>query len=109
MSGDRRLIPGDRRLIPGNRRLIPGDRRLIPGDRRLMPEDRRLMPEDRRPMLVVLLELFTICIFSYLNLDDVAHNSINKFLSDLVDKALFDLQCSYCLELGKVRILVQVR
>jgi len=41
-------------------------------------------------------------------LDDVDHNSINKFLSGLVEKALFDLQSSYCLEVGEVRIVYSI-
>ncbi|XP_010789686.1 activating signal cointegrator 1 complex subunit 3-like, partial [Notothenia coriiceps] len=36
---------------------------------------------------------------SYYNLEDVSHESINKFLSNLVEKSLRDLECSYCLEI----------
>ncbi|XP_078001399.1 activating signal cointegrator 1 complex subunit 3-like [Glandiceps talaboti] len=38
---------------------------------------------------------------SYYNLEDVEHNSINTFLSNLVEKALVELECSYCLEVGE--------
>lgn len=38
---------------------------------------------------------------SYYNLDDTDHDSINKFLSGLVEKALFELESSYCLEIGE--------
>ncbi|KAL4233009.1 activating signal cointegrator 1 complex subunit [Mactra antiquata] len=38
---------------------------------------------------------------SYYNLDDTDHNSINRFLSGLVEKALFELESSYCLEIGE--------
>ncbi|KAL5009476.1 hypothetical protein ScPMuIL_011781 [Solemya velum] len=35
---------------------------------------------------------------SFYNLDGTDHDSINKFLSGLVEKALYELQCSYCIE-----------
>ncbi|XP_078504501.1 activating signal cointegrator 1 complex subunit 3 [Lissotriton helveticus] len=38
---------------------------------------------------------------SYYNLDDVDHDTINKFLSQLVEKSLFDLESSYCIEIGE--------
>ncbi|XP_069462625.1 activating signal cointegrator 1 complex subunit 3 [Ambystoma mexicanum] len=38
---------------------------------------------------------------SYYNLDDVGHDTINKFLSSLVEKSLVDLECSYCIEIGE--------
>ncbi|KAJ8290873.1 hypothetical protein GJAV_G00018670 [Gymnothorax javanicus] len=38
---------------------------------------------------------------SYYNLEDVSHESINKFLSNLVEKSLRDLECSYCMEIGE--------
>uniref|UniRef100_A0A8D0L2G8 Activating signal cointegrator 1 complex subunit 3 n=1 Tax=Sphenodon punctatus TaxID=8508 RepID=A0A8D0L2G8_SPHPU len=38
---------------------------------------------------------------SYYNLDDVSHDTINKFLSNLVERSLFDLECSYCIEIGE--------
>uniref|UniRef100_A0A4W3HS85 Activating signal cointegrator 1 complex subunit 3 n=1 Tax=Callorhinchus milii TaxID=7868 RepID=A0A4W3HS85_CALMI len=34
---------------------------------------------------------------SYYNLDDVNHDTINKYLSSLVEKCLMDLECSYCM------------
>lgn len=36
---------------------------------------------------------------SYYSLDDVSHDTINKFLSNLVEKSLRDLECSYCMEI----------
>uniref|UniRef100_W5NIJ2 Activating signal cointegrator 1 complex subunit 3 n=1 Tax=Lepisosteus oculatus TaxID=7918 RepID=W5NIJ2_LEPOC len=38
---------------------------------------------------------------SYYNLDDINHDTINKFLSNLVEKSLRDLECSYCMEIGE--------
>lgn len=40
---------------------------------------------------------------SYYNLEDVSHDTMNKYLSSLVEKSLFDLECSYCIEIGEVR------
>ncbi|XP_036929832.1 activating signal cointegrator 1 complex subunit 3 [Acanthopagrus latus] len=36
---------------------------------------------------------------SYYNLEDITHESINKFLSTLVERSLRDLECSYCMEI----------
>ncbi|KAM9353179.1 activating signal cointegrator 1 complex subunit 3 [Symphorus nematophorus] len=36
---------------------------------------------------------------SYYNLEDTSHESINKFLSNLVERSLRDLECSYCMEI----------
>ncbi|KAJ0066258.1 hypothetical protein NL108_004118 [Boleophthalmus pectinirostris] len=36
---------------------------------------------------------------SYYNLEDISHESINKYLSTLVEKSLRDLECSYCIEI----------
>ncbi|TNN71058.1 Activating signal cointegrator 1 complex subunit 3 [Liparis tanakae] len=36
---------------------------------------------------------------SYYSLEDVSHESINKFLSGLVQKSLRELECSYCIEI----------
>ncbi|KAM8954511.1 activating signal cointegrator 1 complex subunit 3 isoform 1-T1 [Pelodytes ibericus] len=36
---------------------------------------------------------------SYYNLEDVGHETMNKFLSNLVEKSLIDLECSYCIEI----------
>uniref|UniRef100_A0A671V6M3 Activating signal cointegrator 1 complex subunit 3 n=1 Tax=Sparus aurata TaxID=8175 RepID=A0A671V6M3_SPAAU len=36
---------------------------------------------------------------SYYNLEDITHESINKFLSNLVERSLRDLECSYCMEI----------
>ncbi|KAI1885583.1 hypothetical protein AGOR_G00205300 [Albula goreensis] len=38
---------------------------------------------------------------SYYNLEDTSHDSINKFLSNLVERSLRDLECSYCMEIGE--------
>uniref|UniRef100_A0A8B9PMV7 Activating signal cointegrator 1 complex subunit 3 n=1 Tax=Apteryx owenii TaxID=8824 RepID=A0A8B9PMV7_APTOW len=42
---------------------------------------------------------------TYYNLDDVSHDTMNKYLSGLVEKSLFDLECSYCIEIGEVRVI----
>ncbi|KAM9488100.1 activating signal cointegrator 1 complex subunit 3 [Clarias gariepinus] len=36
---------------------------------------------------------------SYYNLDDITHETINKYLSNLVERSLRDLECSYCMEI----------
>uniref|UniRef100_A0A8C2PSK9 Activating signal cointegrator 1 complex subunit 3 n=1 Tax=Cyprinus carpio TaxID=7962 RepID=A0A8C2PSK9_CYPCA len=36
---------------------------------------------------------------SYYNLDDISHETINKYLSNLVERSLRDLECSYCMEI----------
>ncbi|XP_077950237.1 activating signal cointegrator 1 complex subunit 3 isoform X2 [Gasterosteus aculeatus] len=36
---------------------------------------------------------------SYYSLEDVSHESINKYLSNLVEKGLRELECSYCIEI----------
>lgn len=36
---------------------------------------------------------------SYYNLEDISHESINKYLSTLVERGLRDLECSYCIEI----------
>ena len=46
---------------------------------------------------------FLNSIFSYYNLDDTDHEVINRYLSQLVEKALLDLESSYCIEIGEVR------
>ena len=46
--------------------------------------------------------LVPFSLFSYYELDDTDHDTINKFLSKLVEKALFDLECCYCLEIAEV-------
>ncbi|KAM4695371.1 activating signal cointegrator 1 complex subunit 3 [Discoglossus pictus] len=38
---------------------------------------------------------------SYYNLDDIGHETMNKFLSNLVEKSLIDLECSYCIEIAE--------
>ncbi len=46
----------------------------------------------------------TLCpvLFSYYSLEDISHESINKFLSNLVERSLRDLECSYCIEIKEV-------
>lgn len=39
---------------------------------------------------------------SYYNLSDVSHDSVNKFLSYLIEKSLVELEHSYCIEIGEV-------
>lgn len=48
--------------------------------------------------------MFTLCplLFSYYNLEDISHESINKFLSNLVERSLRDLECSYCIDIKEV-------
>nr|XP_023662018.1 activating signal cointegrator 1 complex subunit 3 [Paramormyrops kingsleyae]XP_023662019.1 activating signal cointegrator 1 complex subunit 3 [Paramormyrops kingsleyae]XP_023662021.1 activating signal cointegrator 1 complex subunit 3 [Paramormyrops kingsleyae] len=36
---------------------------------------------------------------SYYNLDDISHECMNKFLSNLVERSLRDLESSYCIEI----------
>ncbi|NXU50371.1 ASCC3 protein, partial [Turnix velox] len=38
---------------------------------------------------------------TYYNLDDVSHDTMNKYLSSLVERSLFDLECSYCIQVGE--------
>ncbi|NXB10444.1 ASCC3 protein, partial [Cnemophilus loriae] len=38
---------------------------------------------------------------TYYNLEDVSHDTMNKYLSSLVEKSLFDLEGSYCIEVGE--------
>ncbi|XP_072409240.1 activating signal cointegrator 1 complex subunit 3 [Chiloscyllium punctatum] len=38
---------------------------------------------------------------SYYNLDDINHDIVNKYLSNLVEKSLADLECSYCISVGE--------
>lgn len=39
---------------------------------------------------------------SYYNLDDVSQDSMNKFLSHLIEKSLVELELSHCIEVGEV-------
>uniref|UniRef100_A0A8D3C335 Activating signal cointegrator 1 complex subunit 3 n=1 Tax=Scophthalmus maximus TaxID=52904 RepID=A0A8D3C335_SCOMX len=39
---------------------------------------------------------------SYYSLEDINHESVNKYLSDLVERSLRDLECSYCMEIKEV-------
>uniref|UniRef100_A0A8C4HEY4 Activating signal cointegrator 1 complex subunit 3 n=1 Tax=Dicentrarchus labrax TaxID=13489 RepID=A0A8C4HEY4_DICLA len=41
---------------------------------------------------------------SYYSLEDISHESINKYLSNLVERSLRDLECSYCIEIKEVRL-----
>nr|XP_046256523.1 activating signal cointegrator 1 complex subunit 3 [Scatophagus argus] len=36
---------------------------------------------------------------SYYSLEDISHEFINKYLSNLVERSLRDLECSYCIEI----------
>ncbi|XP_011922281.1 PREDICTED: activating signal cointegrator 1 complex subunit 3 isoform X3 [Cercocebus atys] len=38
---------------------------------------------------------------SYYNLGDVSHDSVNKFLSHLIEKSLIELELSHCIEIGE--------
>ncbi|XP_062896378.1 activating signal cointegrator 1 complex subunit 3 [Mobula hypostoma] len=38
---------------------------------------------------------------SYYNLDDINHNNMNKYLSNLVERSLSDLESSYCISVGE--------
>ena len=51
---------------------------------------------------------YTLCpvLFSYYSLEDVSHESINKYLSNLVERSLRDLECSYCIEIKEVCVCV---
>uniref|UniRef100_A0A673AIY4 U5 small nuclear ribonucleoprotein 200 kDa helicase n=1 Tax=Sphaeramia orbicularis TaxID=375764 RepID=A0A673AIY4_9TELE len=46
---------------------------------------------------------------SYYNLEDVSQESINKYLSTLVERSLRDLECSYCIEIKEVSPLTYGR
>ena len=37
---------------------------------------------------------------SFYGLEDTSHDSINSFLSNLVERSVLDLEASYCLEIG---------
>uniref|UniRef100_A0A665WS52 U5 small nuclear ribonucleoprotein 200 kDa helicase n=1 Tax=Echeneis naucrates TaxID=173247 RepID=A0A665WS52_ECHNA len=39
---------------------------------------------------------------SYYSLEDISHESINKYLSNLVERSLQELECSYCIEIKEV-------
>ena len=39
---------------------------------------------------------------SYYELDDTEHETINRFLSTLVEKSVSELQASYCLDVEEV-------
>ncbi|XP_053736130.1 activating signal cointegrator 1 complex subunit 3 isoform X1 [Synchiropus splendidus] len=38
---------------------------------------------------------------SYYSLEDISHESINKYLSNLVERSLRDLECSYCIDINE--------
>ncbi|XP_067094233.1 activating signal cointegrator 1 complex subunit 3 [Osmerus mordax] len=44
---------------------------------------------------------------SYYSLDDVSHETINKYLSTLVEKSLRDLECSSCMEIQEDECSIQ--
>ena len=39
-------------------------------------------------------------LFTVARLEDISHESINSFLSNLVERSVLDLEASYCLEIG---------
>lgn len=39
---------------------------------------------------------------SYYSLEDISHESMNKYLSNLVERSLRDLECSYCIQIKEV-------
>lgn len=39
---------------------------------------------------------------SYYSLEDISHESMNRYLSNLVERSLRDLECSYCIEVQEV-------
>lgn len=45
---------------------------------------------------------------SYYNLGDVSQDSMNKFLSHLIEKSLVELELSHCIEVGEVGLPVQL-
>uniref|UniRef100_A0A8C5WDJ5 Activating signal cointegrator 1 complex subunit 3 n=1 Tax=Leptobrachium leishanense TaxID=445787 RepID=A0A8C5WDJ5_9ANUR len=38
---------------------------------------------------------------SYYNLEDIGHETMNKYFSNLVERSLVDLECSYCIEVAE--------
>lgn len=64
--------------------------------------------------IIVLYILKCVCVFgfdsfrllvascSYYELDDVNHETVNRYLSNLVERSLRDLGCSYCIEIKEV-------
>lgn len=43
---------------------------------------------------------------SYYELDDVNHETVNRYLSTLVERSLRDLGCSYCIEIQEVCFII---
>ena len=46
-----------------------------------------------------------VCDYSFYNLDSTDFDKVNRYLSSLVEKALVELECSYCLEVAEVSLL----
>ncbi|XP_049753918.1 activating signal cointegrator 1 complex subunit 3 isoform X2 [Elephas maximus indicus] len=46
---------------------------------------------------------------SYYSLGDVSHDSVNKFLSNLVEKSLVELEHSYCIKIGEDNRSIETR
>ncbi|CAF93355.1 unnamed protein product, partial [Tetraodon nigroviridis] len=44
---------------------------------------------------------------SYYSLEDISHESINRYLSSLVERSLRDLECSYCIEIQEDERTIQ--
>ncbi|XP_051922360.1 activating signal cointegrator 1 complex subunit 3 [Hippocampus zosterae] len=44
---------------------------------------------------------------SYYSLENVSHDSINKYLSSLVERSLRDLECSYCIEIKEDDLTIE--
>ncbi|XP_035527998.1 activating signal cointegrator 1 complex subunit 3 [Morone saxatilis] len=44
---------------------------------------------------------------SYYSLEDISHESINKYLSNLVERSLRDLECSYCIEIKEDDLTIE--
>ena len=47
-----------------------------------------------------------VCAYSFYKLDSMDFDKVNRYLSSLVEKALMELECSYCLEIAEVCLLV---
>lgn len=53
-------------------------------------------------ILTFALFCFPLVSCSYYELDDVNHETVNRYLSNLVERSLRDLGCSYCIEIKEV-------
>ncbi|KAF3840311.1 hypothetical protein F7725_019028 [Dissostichus mawsoni] len=64
-----------------------------------IPEHSSLLVFARLSSHIYIQSLTEASQYDRTNTEDVSHESINKFLSNLVEKSLRDLECSYCLEI----------